>query len=134
MRGIDISEHCADYDSFLSLATCPTIAIGDGGNEIGMGNITKALELLHIRPAITGCDELLLADISNWAAHGLAALLSAISGQDILADWNNTAVLQMLSDGGSVDGVTGENTLTEDGVDSAVSQELVTNLRKLSGF
>ena len=134
MRGIDISEHCADYDSFLSLATCPTIAIGDGGNEIGMGNITKALELLDIRPAITGCDELLLADISNWAAHGLAALLSAISGQDILADWNNTAVLQMLSDGGSVDGVTGENTLTEDGVDSEVSQEIVTNLRKLSGF
>lgn len=134
MRGIDISEHCADYDSFLSLATCPTIAIGDGGNEIGMGNIAKALELLHIRPAITGCDELLLADISNWAAHGLTALLSAISGQDILADWNNTAVLQMLSDGGSVDGVTGENTLTEDGVDSEVSQQIVTNLRKLSGF
>ena len=74
------------------------------------------------------------ADLSNWAAHGLAALLSAISGHDILADWNNTAVLQMLSDGGSVDGVTGENTLTEDGVDSEVSQELVTNLRKLSGF
>ena len=40
----------------------------------------------------------------------------------------------MLSDGGSVDGVTGENTLTEDGVDSAVSQQIVTNLRKLSGF
>ena len=134
MRGIDISEYCADYDSFLSLATCPTIAIGDGGNEIGMGNITEALEQLDIHAATTECDELLLADISNWAAHGLAALLSVISGQDILSDWNNKSVLQMLSDGGSVDGVTGENTLTEDGVDSDVSQRLVTELRKIAGF
>jgi hypothetical protein len=134
MRGVDISEHCADYDSFMSLATCPTIAIGDGGNEIGMGNITEALEQLDIRSASTGCDELLLADISNWAAHGLVALLSAIRGQDILADWDNKAVLQMLSEGGSVDGVTGENTLTEDGVDSDVTQQLVANLRELSGF
>tara|TARA_B110000503_G_scaffold70416_1_gene109565 strand:- start:2247 stop:4019 length:1773 start_codon:yes stop_codon:yes gene_type:complete len=134
MRGVDISEHCADYDSFISLATCPTIAIGDGGNEIGMGNITEALEQLDIRSASTGCDELLLADISNWAAHGLVALLSAIRGQDILADWDNKAILQMLSEGGSVDGVTGENTLTEDGVDSNVTQQLVANLRELSGF
>jgi hypothetical protein len=134
MRGVDISEYCADYDSFISLATCPTIAIGDGGNEIGMGNITEALEQLDIRPASTGCDELLLADISNWAAHGLVALLSVIRGQDILADWDNKAVLQMLSEGGSVDGVTGENTLTEDGVDSDVTQQLVANLRELSGF
>jgi hypothetical protein len=134
MRGVDISKHCADYDSFLTLASCPTIAIGDGGNEIGMGNITEALKQLDIRSATTGCDELLLADISNWAAHGLVALLSVISGQDILADWDNKAVLQMLSEGGSVDGVTGKNTLTEDGVDSDVSQQLVANLRELSGF
>jgi len=134
MRGVDISKHCADYDSFLTLASCPTIAIGDGGNEIGMGNITEALQQLDIRSATTGCDELLLADISNWAAHGLVALLSVISDQDILADWDNKAALQMLSEGGSVDGVTGENTLTEDGVDSDVSQQLVANLRELSGF
>ena len=134
MRGIDISEHCADYDSFISLSVCPTIAIGDGGNEIGMGNIAEALEQLDIRAASTGCDELLLADISNWAAHGLVALLSVISNQDMLADWDNKAVLQMLSEGGSVDGVTGENTLTEDGVHSDVSQKLVGTLRKLSGF
>ena len=39
MRGIDISEHCGCFDFFVTEARCPTIAIGDGGNEIGMGNL-----------------------------------------------------------------------------------------------
>jgi hypothetical protein len=134
MRGIDISKHCANFDRFMSLATCPTIAIGDGGNEIGMGNIRDALAQLDIQPSTTTCDELLLADISNWAAHGLLALVSVLVEEDLLSDWDNDAVLTFLSNGGSVDGVTGENTLTEDSVASSVSQRLVKDLQTLSGF
>ena len=134
MRGVDISKHCANFDRFMSLATCPTIAIGDGGNEIGMGNIGDALAKLDIQPSTTTCDELLLADISNWAAHGLLALVSVLAEEDLLSDWDNDAVLTFLSDGGSVDGVTGKNTLTEDSVASSVSQQLVKDLQTLSGF
>ena len=32
MRGENISARCASFDYFLTLANCPTIAIGDGGN------------------------------------------------------------------------------------------------------
>ena len=79
-------------------------------------------------------NELLLADISNWAAHGLLALVSVLVEEDMLSDWDNDAVLTFLSNGGSVDGVTGENTLTEDSVASSVSQRLVKDLQTLSGF
>ena len=74
MRGEDITENCACFDYFVELAGCPTIAIGDGGNEIGMGNVRGVIEQLDIVPATTCCDELLVADISNWGAYGLIAM------------------------------------------------------------
>lgn len=134
MRGEDISHACASFDYFLTLARCPTIAIGDGGNEIGMGNVSDALTELNIIPAATGCDELLIADVSNWAAHGLIAMLSAFNGTDLLLDWDNLAVLNYLSERGSVDGVTRENTLTEDGLSAEVTEALICDLRKLGGY
>ena len=134
MRGEDISSACASFDYFLSSASCPTIGIGDGGNEIGMGNVAKTLEQLSIIPSATCCDELVIADVSNWAAQGLIAMLSILRQQDMLLDWDNVAILQYLSDRGSVDGVTRENHLTEDGLSADISEELIKNLRKLGGF
>lgn len=134
MRGEDISARCACFDYYVKLANCPTIAIGDGGNEIGMGNVTAALAELDINASATGCDELVIADVSNWAAHGLIALISVWRDQDLLADWDNLAVLQYLSERGSVDGVTRENTLTEDSLPSADGQQLIEQLRKLTNF
>ena len=131
MRGENISARCASFDYFLTLANCPTIAIGDGGNEIGMGNVANTLTGLNINPSATCCDELLIADVSNWAAHGLLAMLSIISGKDMLAHWDNLAVLTYLSERGSVDGVTRENTLTEDGLSADISEKLINDLRKI---
>ena len=134
MRGENISHACASFDYFLTLANCPTIAIGDGGNEIGMGNVTATLEQLNIIPAATCCDELLIADVSNWAAHGVIAMLSLLTKKDLLQGWDNLAVLQYLSERGSVDGVTRENTLSEDGLSADITETLIENLRKLVGF
>ena len=134
MRGEDISPACASFDYFLSLANCPTIGIGDGGNEIGMGNVATTLEQLNIIPSATRCDELVIADVSNWAAHGLIAMLSILRQQDMLLGWDNLAILQYLSDRGSVDGVTRENSLTEDGLSADISEKLIKDLRMLGGF
>ena len=134
MRGEDISPRCAAFDYFLTLATCPSVAIGDGGNEIGMGNIAQTVAQLDITPSATCCDELVIADVSNWAAHGIIAMLSARRGEDLLAGWDNLAQLHYLSQRGSVDGVSRENTLTEDGLDSSISEALILQLRKISGF
>ena len=134
MRGEDITARCAFFDPFLTLATCPTIAIGDGGNEIGMGNIAAAIATLDIRAAVTCCDELLVADVSNWGAYGLIALLAKWSGRDLLADISPLDILDYLSARGSVDGVTRENTLTEDGLAASEGIRVIQELRILTGF
>ena len=53
MRHEDISAKVADLDALMRLATCPTVGIGDGGNEIGMGKIIDTIRALDIRPAVT---------------------------------------------------------------------------------
>jgi hypothetical protein len=134
MRGEDITDRCACFDYFVELADCPTIAIGDGGNEIGMGKIRHAVEALDITPAVTSCDELLVADVSNWGAYGLIAIIGYWRGQDLLAKISPLQLLRYLSLGGSVDGVTRENTMTEDGLPAGEGQQLIQDLRSLTGF
>lgn len=134
MRGEDISARCACFDYFVSEANCPTIAIGDGGNEIGMGKVLDTLCVLPITPSITSCDELLVADVSNWGAHGLIALLGYWHGEDLLAKINTLDILKYISARGSVDGVTRKNTLTEDSLGSEAGQELIDELRRITAF
>ncbi len=134
MRGESISPRSACFDEIMQLCQCPTLAIGDGGNEIGMGKVQTALSELNIVEAATSCDELIVADVSNWGGHALAILLGFLKGEDLLANFDNTAVLTYLSDRGSVDGVTRENTLTEDSLDAAEGSKLLYALRQHCGF
>lgn len=134
MRGEDITDRCACFDYFVEFADCPTIAIGDGGNEIGMGKIRDAVEALDITAAVTSCDELLVADVSNWGAYGLIAIIGYWRGQDLLGKISPLEILRYLALGGSVDGVTRESTLTEDGLPASVGQQLIEDLRRLTGF
>lgn len=134
MRGEDITARCTFFDPFISQAACPTIAIGDGGNEIGMGNIAPALAALDITTSVTRCDELLVADVSNWGAYGLIAFLALWSGQDLLASISPLHLLNYLSMRGSVDGVTRANTLTEDGLEVREGLEVIEALRMLTRF
>ena len=131
MRSEDISSRCASFDEFLNQAACPTVAIGDGGNEIGMGNIKSAIEGLDIMVTETCCDELLIADVSNWGAYGLIALLSLMTSEDLLKQVNPITILRYLSQHGSVDGVTRKNTLTEDGLPVSAGDELIEQLQSL---
>jgi len=131
MRGIDISESCAIFDHFMLQCSCPTIGSGDGGNEIGMGKIHKAIRSLNITPSVTGCDELVVADVSNWAAYGLIAFLELWSGEGLLNRLSPADTLRFLSANGSVDGVTGENTLTEDGLPLAAGEAIIATIFRL---
>lgn len=134
MRGEDISAGTARFDTFLELADCPSIGIGDGGNEIGMGNVYEFLSKLDIIPAATCVDELVIADVSNWAAHGLIALLGWHRQEDLLAKIDMVASLEFLSACNSVDGVTRRNELTEDGLAPEIGLQLIEDLRKVTGF
>ena len=132
MRGEDITARCGFFDPYLVRATCPTIAIGDGGNEIGMGNITEAIAQLDINASVTGCDELLVADVSNWGAYGLISFLGLWAGEDLLARVSPSSILDYLSNKGSVDGVTRLNTLTEDGLEASEGYSIIRELQSLA--
>ncbi len=134
MRGEDITARTACFDYFLTASTCPTIAIGDGGNEIGMGNLTLALSELDIIASTTPCDELIIADVSNWGVYGILAFLSIYSQHDLLTETCPHDILVYLSDLGSVDGVTRKNHLTEDSLPSHEGKQLIADIRSLIGF
>ena len=52
IAGVDITAACRPAEPYIELATCPVIAIGDGGNEIGMAKAGDVLQTLNIRPAV----------------------------------------------------------------------------------
>lgn len=137
MRGEDISARAASFDFFLTQARCPTLAIGDGGNEIGMGNVAAQLNQLQqqgqlsITPSVTECDELVIADVSNWAAWGIIAMLSLLRGQNLLANANLLSLLTFLVDNGCIDGVTRQPSLTEDGLPYQQGAALISRLQAL---
>ncbi len=134
MRGESISEFTACFDTFMDLSDCPTIAIGDGGNEIGMGKVAEALRELNIVPATTTCDELIVADVSNWGAYGIISFLSIWHRRDFLAAREPLEILRYISELGSVDGVTRVNELTEDSLDPAEGKSVILQLRQVTGF
>jgi hypothetical protein len=134
MRGEDISARAACFDYFMIEANCPTIAIGDGGNEIGMGNVNEYLAELDIIPAVTKCDELIISDVSNWGVYGILAFLSLWSEKDLLNETSPEQVLKYICNLGSLDGITRKNELTEDSLPVSEGMALIRRIRTLIGY
>ena len=125
MAGKDITERCSVAEPYLVEANCPTIAIGDGGNELGMGNVAHSLSKLNIRPAASICDELIVADVSNWAAYALCAFTYWLADSGAGSELHVRQNLEYLVGKGAIDGVTGEATPTEDGFTADEAEKLV---------
>jgi hypothetical protein len=116
MRGIDISAYTARLDPLLR--ALPSIAIGDGGNELGMGAIAEALiARLGVRdPCRTTADHLVIASVSNWGAYGLLTALSELTGQRLLPSAQSQHdLLLRLVEAGAVSGVTERREAAVDG-------------------
>ena len=112
MRYRDITEHTARLDYFFE-AGIPSVGIGDGGNEIGMGNLAEVIPTvatLPPDPAVTRVDRLILASVSNWGGYGLAAALSRLVGRNLLPSIEEDGRLIIhLVDRGAVDGTSGDS-------------------------
>jgi hypothetical protein len=132
MRGKDISDFLAKFDLFFELCDCPTIAVGDGGNEIGMGNIITELAQLPIVPSVTRCDELVIATVSNWGVYGIIAAMSRELHQDLFSLFDPVEIVRHLVDRGAVDGKTGAAECTEDGFPLTVGLSIIAQLRELA--
>lgn len=121
MRGHVLDAYVADTDRLFSAFDGCTVAIGDGGNELGMGSFADV-----IRANVPGggaiCADLgaafpLAAGISNWWGWGLQALISVATGRNLMPtraeEWE---LLQAVLRAGGVDGVSFEPKPTVDGM------------------
>jgi hypothetical protein len=131
MHGQDITKFTAKFDLFFKYGNCPTIAFGDGGNEIGMGNVRDALSNMKIFPSVTTCDELVISTVSNWGVYGVIALMSHHLQKDLFALMNPEAIAGYLVENGCVDGVTSRQELSEDGFPIAVGISIINRLRDI---
>ena len=103
-----------------------TIGIGDGGNELGMGNVSANIDkyITPDRPfaCITKADLCICAGVSNWAGYGIAAMLSRLSGKNLMPEpLVVEKLIETIVQSGSVDGVTGKNEPTVDGLEASRS-------------
>ena len=117
MRGRDITPQTARVD-YLFDGSVPSVGIGDGGNEIGMGNLAEVIpsvDSLPDDPAIAEVDRLVIASVSNWGGYGLVAAISRLTGRNLLPDAESESqmVLGMI-EAGAVDGTTGDAVPTVD--------------------
>ena len=134
MLGQDYSEGRARIDYLVEEAGrrgIPTVGVGDGGNEIGMGAIAEAVHK-HVPHGEILCaklatDVLLPAGVSNWGCYAIQAALAIMTRRVELA---HTAVLEKhlieaAADAGLVDGNTGKGEATVDGMPVEVHMGIV---------
>ena len=143
MRGEDISAHTAPLDDLFTAGPWDRIAIGDGGNEIGMGALPPGLIGRHVDhgeaiACVTSANHLIVAGVSHWGAYALLGALAVIR-----ADWRRPLlycldealdrhILEvMLRDGPAVDGVSRRQTLTIDNFDLRFHHEKLRMIRAL---
>ena len=135
MRALDVSEHTAQVD-FLFDGSVPSVGVGDGGNEIGMGGVADAVAAsgkLVSDPCVTRVDDLVIASVSNWGGYGLVAALSKIAGRDLLPTVDEErALVERTAALGAVDGTTGEADGKVDGFTPDVTATILEDLRALA--
>lgn len=117
--GKDTSEGKARVDSLFDEALrrgLLTIGIGDGGNEIGMGNLRQ--ELIRLMPDLARCScgcggsiiassettHLIVATVSNWGVYGLITYMANALGipEATHTSWLETRALNAAAQAGYV--------------------------------
>ncbi len=144
MGGLDISAYTAPLNLLYEAGGWTKLAIGDGGNEIGMGSLDREL----IRKAITNgqggnianstsADYLQVCGVSNWGGPTFLfalALLRPDMSERLLAGLTpekDKAILQaVVEKGPAVDGIRGTRELSVDNLNWEVHGEVMRQLRR----
>ena len=107
-----------------------TVGVGDGGNEIGMGNVRARLArqgaLMAKIAATVTVDHLVVAGVSNWGAYGIVAHLGHLAGQALLhTPAQERELVAACVEAGASDGVTRRREPTVDGLPLDVHASIV---------
>ena len=123
-----------------------TAGIGDGGNEVGFGNVAEAIA--DIIPAGRHCqcpcdggniaavttDHLVVAAISNWGGYGVAAMIAYLRGDpshSLISEDELERMLRACVDNGAYDGAYARPLLSDDGVPLIAHRAFTTMLRNI---
>ena len=119
-----------------------TIGIGDSGNEIGFGTIAEDVKQVHPYGGKCQCpcgagiadstvtDILIVANISNWGAYGVCALLSALLERPEVLH-NAQIERRMIEEcvrAGAFDGVLSWQVMSVDGLPIEIHEAIVSML------
>jgi len=143
MRGLDISSYATPLDELFTAGPWETIAIGDGGNEIGMGSlprelIAQAVDHGETIACVTPARHLIVAGVSNWGAYALLGSLAALR-----QDWRarllaclderlDKAILEAaVNRGPAVDGVSRMRAMTVDNLAMTIHHSKLRDIRAL---
>ena len=130
----DISDYNALIDVLFDLHK-NTIGIGDGGNEIGMGNLYDYIansDKFIDEPTISKTKHLIVTTVSNWGGWGIAAALSLLSNKNLLETTEQaTTIMQEQLDLGAVDGSHFKSELSVDGFDWEINKKILLKLHQV---
>ncbi|HJQ58354.1 MAG TPA: glutamate cyclase domain-containing protein [Vineibacter sp.] len=140
MRGIDVSASAILLDDLYTAGDWVRIAIGDGGNEVGMGALPRELIAASVPngatiACVTPAEHLIVCGVSNWGAYGLLAALALLlpaRAADLLATLTPAIDLHILEtlvhDGPSADPVANVRGAWVDGFAHPVHAEVITKV------
>jgi hypothetical protein len=139
MSGEDLTDFIPDLDYMFEIARengIRTSAIGDGGNEIGMGKITDYITsnvpLGDRIASVTATDNLIIAGVSNWGGHGVSAMLSIMDERDLMYDESvELKLLGAIVSAGAVDGCTKIAEMSVDGFSLETNLDIIRRLKAL---
>jgi len=122
MTGLNISDAVGKTDYLFELGHrhgVATVAVGDGGNELGFGTISQAVEK-HVPygskcqckcsggiAAATPADSLVVSRTSNWGGYGIAACICLLKRLSYAHDGKSELkLLRQVNDAEGIDSVT----------------------------
>lgn len=138
-RGQDISEFVLPYDNLFIKAReqgIPVIGIGDGGNELGMGNVSEAVSATIAPHDNFSCPVIsnycICCGVSNWGGYAVSAVLALVKSDNLLLD--EDSIMNLIAKGveaGAVDGVSGKCEVTVDGLPLSWEKSIISTLHKI---
>lgn len=119
-KGVDIKAFTAPLDELFVIGSkrALSIGIGDGGNEVGMGNFKEILQNKEyfLDYCVISSDYSMIASVSNWGAYGFIAELEKTLHVSLLPSLNDLETyLRFIVEKGCVDGMKCEPALSVDG-------------------
>jgi len=141
MRGEDVSSFTPPFDDLFLAAKWRRIAIGDGGNEIGMGSLPLELIARTVPngeriACATAADDLIVAGVSNWGGYAIVGALAAVMPalaplllESLDAEHDQRLLERLVREGNTVDGVTRKAEATVDGMPLSVHAEVIAAIR-----